>query len=600
MRLIVLLGFVFTLQLSHQKDYKDYRQRFNKGLRLCEYQHVCYIKGWLTNGKFCNAKPYIPGGGIQNVRNIVAPKATLKQKSFLSIIAGTAGTTGNAGKILKIMDKFSKVFKNAAKMAPWLGALSGVFGFIGKKPSAQDAVNAANKAIKKLTEEVNNRMVEMKGYVDDSILKSESQWIGRQYQVLFNGWADCMVNEVTVAAVNECQKRAFADIRKSRSHFLLFRGKTQRLSRKEIKRLEVTFLSIRDYAVLNLMVMKSLVDSFKAEEGKRAYYQRYLQTTIDVSNQLSEYANYAFDQIMDYYDRQTRTSCRNSFKCGNVRNVDQTKWYEADRVMAKERKCRCRMEPDVLDHEQCTYYDSVRTDWVLSSAGYKRINFPNIHGRLSCAMALKKRAEQIIFPIADKYWRETSGVVRKYWEENVMKLVPLWRKIGQNANYELMGGNIALNRPTSQSSIWDAAILSKYAVDGNNVNCALRSNSCSHTAVENKPSWQVTLDSVYKVKLVVIYNRGDCCTDRLSNSKIYVEQNGQKRLCADIGDMNGVKSKEFKCYPSAIGNVVIVEKQTRGVLAMCEVEVYGTKNGITKRSLEEDLAMDEYFKSLID
>merc|ERR1719378_1425542 len=32
---------------------------------------------------------------------------------------------------------------------------------------------------------------------------------------------------------------------------------------------------------------------------------------------------------------------------------------------------------------------------------------------------------------------QTEPMVRKYWQENVMKLVPLWEKMGQNSKREL-------------------------------------------------------------------------------------------------------------------------------------------------------------------
>ena len=67
-------------------------------------------------------------------------------------------------------------------------------------------------------------MNEMKGYVDSKVLESEKKWITREYGVLFNGWADCMAIEVTTEGVNQCQHRAFANIRKARAHFLLFKG----------------------------------------------------------------------------------------------------------------------------------------------------------------------------------------------------------------------------------------------------------------------------------------------------------------------------------------------------------------------------------------
>lgn len=85
--------------------------------------------------------------------------------------------------------------------------------------------------------------------------------------------------------------------------------------------------------------------------------------------------------------------------------------------------------------------------------------------------------------------------------------------------------NLALRRPAQQSSTltggdaWRAVDGSTDAVFGN--------GSVSHTRQIDYtvPAWwEVQLDGVRAISGVVVYNRGDCCIDRLSNYKIHISQ----------------------------------------------------------------------------
>ena len=86
--------------------------------------------------------------------------------------------------------------------------------------------------------------------------------------------------------------------------------------------------------------------------------------------------------------------------------------------------------------------------------------------------------------------------------------------------------NLALGKPTSQSSNyphpWAAA---GNAADGNTEG-NFASVSVTHTNYDYGAWWQVDLQSVESVGNVVVWNRTDCCGDRLSNFNLLVSSDG--------------------------------------------------------------------------
>ena len=78
------------------------------------------------------------------------------------------------------------------------------------------------------------------------------------------------------------------------------------------------------------------------------------------------------------------------------------------------------------------------------------------------------------------------------------------------------GDNVALGRPTSQSSTAYNGISSR-AVDGD-INGAWSGKSVTHTSSTSNPWWKVDLDATTSIDKIIIYNRTDsCCSSRLSN-----------------------------------------------------------------------------------
>jgi len=84
--------------------------------------------------------------------------------------------------------------------------------------------------------------------------------------------------------------------------------------------------------------------------------------------------------------------------------------------------------------------------------------------------------------------------------------------------------NIARGKPTSQSST-DSGGVSSRAVDGN-TSGYFDQNSVTHTANEGGAWWQVDLQGVYSLATVVLYNRTDCCADRLRDFRVRISEDG--------------------------------------------------------------------------
>lgn len=79
--------------------------------------------------------------------------------------------------------------------------------------------------------------------------------------------------------------------------------------------------------------------------------------------------------------------------------------------------------------------------------------------------------------------------------------------------------NVALGRPATQSSTLYTSAAA--AVDGN-TNGNFGSASTTHTDFTAQPWWQVDLGSVQNIGSIKLWNRTDCCGDRLSNFYVLV------------------------------------------------------------------------------
>ena len=83
----------------------------------------------------------------------------------------------------------------------------------------------------------------------------------------------------------------------------------------------------------------------------------------------------------------------------------------------------------------------------------------------------------------------------------------------------LLTVNLALNRPTEQSSLYGIGP-SHLAVDGSH-GTNYHSGECAHTAAEATPWWKVDLGYNFCVTDILLVNRADCCRELLIHPSIH-------------------------------------------------------------------------------
>ncbi|MBC6993354.1 RICIN domain-containing protein [Neolewinella lacunae] len=142
--------------------------------------------------------------------------------------------------------------------------------------------------------------------------------------------------------------------------------------------------------------------------------------------------------------------------------------------------------------------------------------------------------------------------------------------------------NVALNKSATQSSehVSNAGGASK-AVDGK-TDGRWQNGSVTHTssAGQNNPWWTVDLGDIYEISRIRIWNRTDCCAERLDNFKVLVKNHpsGDPWRGFVSGTQRNTGGNPFTFDGKAQGRYVMIQLvNPKGILSLAEVEVFGTK-----------------------
>jgi YVTN family beta-propeller protein len=145
--------------------------------------------------------------------------------------------------------------------------------------------------------------------------------------------------------------------------------------------------------------------------------------------------------------------------------------------------------------------------------------------------------------------------------------------------------NLALGKPTTQTSTYPGGAAAQ-AVDGN-TNGSFAGNSVTHTLDSAAQDWwQVDLGTLSRIDVVQLWNRTDCCADRLQSFAVFVSPT----------DMTGRTYDQLKADPTVTvrevgptswgeptigvpvggaGRFVRVQLQGSNNLSLAEVQVWG-------------------------
>lgn len=226
----------------------------------------------------CKYTGYIPGGGIPNIQPITAPVAKLPGNALAEIAGVGEKGTKVAETALKVGEAFAKAGSSFAAAAPGVGAALAVFGagfgFLSDelKPKPEDILKAVNKAFKELTTAINDRLEQMKGYVDKKIINLKKELVNQEYTTLFESFTGCIDGPgLTKKKVDDCVMGIEMKIKVSRGNFMPAKDKMKQWnpsskqhtryyfdnhpskapSYVRVKEMEAVLLTFRDFANLH-------------------------------------------------------------------------------------------------------------------------------------------------------------------------------------------------------------------------------------------------------------------------------------------------------------------------------------------------------------
>ncbi|MEM6804398.1 MAG: PKD domain-containing protein, partial [Bacteroidota bacterium] len=135
--------------------------------------------------------------------------------------------------------------------------------------------------------------------------------------------------------------------------------------------------------------------------------------------------------------------------------------------------------------------------------------------------------------------------------------------------------NLAYLRPASQSSTASAGAPSR-AVDGFS-NGLYNGGSVTHTASTRNPWWRVDLENNYQLDKIEIFNRTDCCEDRLVGTKVLVGDAPTNNPAdyTEIGTLTAAKTQRFTNVSASGRYVMLYLPGNNKILSIAEVRVYG-------------------------
>jgi len=132
--------------------------------------------------------------------------------------------------------------------------------------------------------------------------------------------------------------------------------------------------------------------------------------------------------------------------------------------------------------------------------------------------------------------------------------------------------NVALAKQTSQSSTVSGGV-SSLAVDGN-TDGNFAAGSTTHTEDEAQSWWQVDLGASHQINKVTLWNRTDCCGDRLSDFHVdYLNEFGEVVATMDYPGTAGTTT-DINMSADGVYSV-LVGLYGSNVLSLAEVEVFG-------------------------
>jgi len=245
------------------------------------------------------------------------------------------------------------------------------------------------------------------------------------------------------------------------------------------------------------------------------------------------------------------------------------------------------VDGDLTTTSQTTTSDSVAY-WIVDLEAVGVIKQIKIHSRLNCCRERLSGAEVSILSEDKGTTLATQTILQAtpdVVELNFQDIEGRYAKISLSSGEPLELGqvevygtwiidrlpNLALGKPAFQSTTWDNHLASN-AVDGDY-------QSFSHSVDETGNWWYVDLQQPTHIRSIKVYNRQDCCHERILGAIVQIEDSNGNVVGQKVINSYEHVGYEFE-FPDVVGNVVKILSDTF-YLHIAEVEVYGYYSNIT-------------------
>ncbi|XP_065652410.1 uncharacterized protein LOC136079803 [Hydra vulgaris] len=401
-----------------------------------------------TKHGFCFPEGYNGGKLEVEIKKISAPTAELEASFFESFfdlskkysesfkyLADEAKATLENNKRLK---KFKSSISKLSKVSRCLGMFGFAFGLLNdiEAPTHDDVLKATNTAIKKLTNEVNNKFTDMKDYVDNSILDLKRDIVENKYLFYKKMFKTCGEHYENKQLL--CVEKLFDDI-ESNSHS--FRPKVSEIDRwnssnkpaiKDVKVIEISFELHCMYCTLFLKVGGVLFQSYEGKKLKeeKFNYARYAKSLKEGAEECIKYTYIGYQWILDIHLK--RNNCELTLTCADPDPITEDRVHTTDLY-----KCSCAFDgaqkgTDVCYHNLGLRYDGKEpSHWKRISNDIKPTDASRTEAAKYYALLLLKDEEKV-------FLAEEEKLIEEYWNINVISQIPIWEAIVEKFDQIIM------------------------------------------------------------------------------------------------------------------------------------------------------------------
>jgi len=412
-----------------------------------------YINPGTLDGK-CTFKDieYKPAGRdistIDSITLAISPITKL-QKNALENLAGKLKDVSNVGEqdanafsAWKKLDnqKLHHAIEQLAKFAPKLASAFGIFGLIFSliqtdvSTGIDEVRESMDKSFQDMTDKLNNKVGELKDYVDLRFIQYEQRKSSSNFASLQASWTQCLEiansSPSEIAEIQECQESVVkAIIREDVNYMPYYEEKSSgtSLNSVQVKAVEALLKMFRSYVSLSITAINTVAISYKEQAFNycRGYFKyqkshqkyiKHVKKQVETIQNFKSYINWAIQQIATVHESRStanRSHCEATLKCTERKpNSEKLFLYTVDRTT-----CSCLFDPILDKTKMCASTLTLRIDGKKNMPkfqNYRIFNAPTGKEALRVAVA------DTLFAANNRYVEAFDFYVQKYWKAELL------------------------------------------------------------------------------------------------------------------------------------------------------------------------------------